>query len=253
MRRAAGRRPRLAAAGMVALVVGGCSEPLGPEPEPTPSARLVVVVASGRVAQGDVVYVDVTWVGHDGQTRPVPEPSLSVDDPSIAVVDGSGRLRAVATGTTTVRASAEGASGSTSVQVSADAARFALARYQGRALPVRIAADSVVWNGRIEYHEVYATSGDLELSGSGRPAYRLTIRYDEYDVRVVDGQRLETPRLFWREVDHGLITFDAAGDLGLTSELIAPLHHWAVPVRDGIRLDYRIPGTDDRLDLLFRR
>lgn len=220
---------------------------------PPASFRLVVTPETAVLAPGDIVGVDVVAVDGTGRPVPVGPVSLTTDDPTVAVIDGTGRLRAVAAGATTLRGAAGGVAGRTEVTVRDALALFDLELRDRAPLPILVAADTVEWNGEKEYHEVFAASGMLALTGGTRPRYEVFIRFEEYDIRLVGGERLATSRLTWNEYDRGTVDYDAAGDLSLTSELVAPLHHRAVPVAGGFRVDFRIPGSDTQLELFYRR
>lgn len=243
-------RGRRTTVGVALLFASACSElPTAPPA----SFRLVVTPESSVLAPGDIVGVGVVAV--DGAGRPVlvGPVTLTTDDPTVAVIDGTGRLRAVAAGGTTLRGAAGGVAGRTEVTVHGTRALFDLELLDRAPLPVQVAADTVEWNGEKEYHEVFAASGMLALTGGTRPRYEVFIRYEEYDIRLVGGERVATPRLTWNEYDRGTVDYDTAGDLSLTSELVAPLHHRSVPVAGGFRVDFRIPGSDTQLELFYRR
>lgn len=232
------------------LLEVGCSDH---SVAPGPSARLVLRAEVNALSAGDIVLVDVVAVDERGNPVSVGPVTLTTDDPAVAVVDGSARLRAVSVGKTTLRGDADGVVGHAEVDVLAASALLELGLLGGEPLPVLIAADTVEWNGESEYHEVFAASGALSLTGGAQPRYELTVRYEEYDVRLVEGRRSATLRLEWSEYDRGLVAYDASGDLGMTSELIAPLHHRSEPVGGGFIVDFRIPGSDERLELFYRR
>lgn len=232
------------------LLGGGCSDhPVAPRP----SLRLVLTAEVDVLSAGDVGHVDVVAVDERGHPVSVGPVTLATNDPAVAVVDGSARLRAVSVGKTTLRGDADGVVGHAEVEVLAASAHLELALLGDERLPVLIAADTVEWNGESEYHEVFAASGALSLTGGPQPRYELAVRYEEYDVRLVDGRRSAALRLAWSEYDRGLVTYYPSGDLDMTSELIAPLHHRSVPVGGGFIVDFRIPGSDERLELLYRR
>lgn len=206
-----------------------------------------------RLNQGDVVTVPVRLEGTGGRNivgRPV---TLSIADPAVAVVDPSGRVRAVGPGATTLRAVAEGVMATVPVEVAAASAALTLSRVGEGRLPLRVSADTVEWNGAREYHEVWVEGGRLRLTGGTRPGYELDIRYVQYEVRTVDGRRELRPRMTTWEFDRGVVRYDARGDLLMTSELFSPLSHTAVPSAQGVSVRYRIPGTDERLELFYRR
>ena len=204
-------------------------------------------------APGDVAVLGIRVRGEGGRDvtgRPV---TLSSDDPSVAVIDASGRLRAVSVGTTTIRASAEGTEGTARVDVAGGQATLSLSRVDDGRLPLLVAGDTVSWNGAREYHEVLVEGGELRLSGGTTPRYAIDIRYAEYHVTGPAGGRTYTLRATWRERDFGVVQYDARGDLLMTSEFISPLHHTAEAVSGGVRVRFRVPGEDSYLNLLYRR
>lgn len=232
------------------LLAVACSDPAA---APDNNVRLVLTPDTAVVAAGDIVHVQVAAFDEDGRPVLIGPVTLTTDHPAVAAIDGSARLRAVSAGRTILRGNAGGVIGSTEIEVLAAPALFELELYQRAALPVLVAADSVEWDGKKEFHEVFVVSGALALTGGVRPRYEILVRHQEYDVRVVDGQRTATLRLAWNEYDRGTVDYDAAGDLAMTSDLIAPLHHQSFPVAGGFKVDFRIPGSDDRLELFYRR
>ena len=240
--------PRAAVALM--LLAAACSDPAA---APDHTLRLLLTPDTAILAAGDIVHIRVDAVDEDGRPVSIGPVTLTTDHAAVAVIDGSARLRAVSTGRTILRGDAGGVIGSTEIEVLPAPALFELELYQRTALPVLVAADSVEWDGEKEFHEVFAVSGALALTGGARPRYEILLRHEEYDVRFVDGQRTATLRLAWNEYDRGTVEYDAAGDLAMTSELIAPLHHQSFPVAGGFMVDFRIPGSDDRLELFYRR
>lgn len=249
-RRQPPRALRLAVALLVATATGACAgDPASPEPR----LRLELTPETAVLAAGDIVRVTAVVVDADGTPVPVEPVALSTDDPSVAAIDAASRLRAVSPGRTLLRGAAGGLAGSVEIEVLAAPALFELERFEGGELPVVVAADSVDWNGEREYHEVIVASGAYALAGGSQPRYELLIRYEEYDVRDVGGKRSASLRLRWNEYDRGTIAYDARGDLEMTSEIFAPLHHRSASVSGGFVVDFRIPGTDERLDLFYRR
>lgn len=237
---------------LILLAVAACDDAGTTAPGPVPFT-VTVTPETGVLAPGDVVLVDITV--RDDRGRPVTGPTftLATDDPSVAVVDGAGRVRALAPGVTRLRASVPGLEGWARVEVVATPRVLHLARYEGGALPLLVHADSVYWNGEPEYHEVYVTGGSMTLTGAPQPRYEMRVRYEEFAVYHEGGQRVEVPRATWSEYDRGLVGYDARGDLAMTSEYISPLHHLGEPSPGGLAVQYRVPGTDLRLDLFYRR
>lgn len=232
------------------LLVTGCSDqPAAPDAY----VRLVLTVEADVLAAGDIMQIEVVVEDEDGTPVSVGPVTLTTDHPAVAVVDASKRLRAVSAGRTTLRGAAGGVVGSMEVEVLSAPARFELELLDGAPPPVLVAADTVEWNGEKEFHEVFAASGSLSLTGGAQPRYELLVRYEEYDVRFVEGERTATLRLGWNEYDRGTVDYDASGDLGMTSELVAPLYHRSIPLAGGFLVDFRIPGSDERLELFYRR
>jgi len=216
--------------------------------------QVTVLPGTLQLARHEIRLVGVRVQGQGGRDIMGRVVTITSDNPAVALIDPSGRVRAVNPGTTLVRATADGVSGTAQVEVTADDAVLTLSRIGGARLPLLVAADSVTWNGVREYHEVYAELGQLKLSGAAQPRYELDIRYAEYNVITAPGgQRTLELRLTSREFDRGIIQYDARGDLSMISELISPLSHTASPTSDGFLVRFRIPGDDEILDLLYRR
>lgn len=206
------------------------------------------------LSAGDVVFFEVRALGEGQRSVRGRATTLVSNDPAVAVVDPSGRLRVVAPGRTTISAVVDGVAGSAPVTVGDSVTRIPLAFVGGVKLPIFVAADSVVWDGVAEYHEVYLETGSLQLSGAPQPRYMTMLRYREYAV-VDDGAGGTTrlPRLGWLERDWGIVEYDALGNLAMTSELTAPVAHVARVEPAGFAMRYRIPGGDSYLELFFRR
>lgn len=206
-----------------------------------------------RVDRGDIVPLGVHVQGQGGRTvlgRPV---TLVADDPSVAVIDAAGRVRAVGAGVTTLRATADGIAGTLRLEVLATNAVLQLTHSGQTRLPMLVYADSVLWDGVREYHEVYLETGQLTMLGGVQPRYEITVRYVEYDVRMVNGRRQTMVRTAQGSYDRGIVGYDARGDLLMTSEYISPLRHTASAESGGVRVRFRIPGDDEVLDLFYRR
>jgi hypothetical protein len=183
--------------------------------------------------------------------------TFTSDDTLVAAVGGIGYLpdyvRAMGAGSTTLRASVEGVSGTATVAVVNADTTYALTQYNGSPLPVLIAADTVTINGVKEFDEVDAESGTFVVSGVLQKRYQIDVRYTQYHVIRMGDSVSREPRFAQREFDRGVFTVFDNGSLVMTSEYIYPLVHTAVPVDDGFLVHYRIPGDDSFLDLRYRR
>lgn len=218
-------------------------------------AVLNVQVLPGEItlARGEIRPVGVKVEGQGGRIVPGRLVSITSDDPAIVTIDPAGRARAVSPGVTMVRATADGVSGAARVVVTAENVTLILSRNGSARLPLLVASDSVTWNGVRELHEVYMESGQLELSGTMQPRYQIEVRYAEYRVINANGARALQLVTTSREYDRGVVAYDSRGDLMMTSDYISPLAHTASPENGGLRVRFRIPGSDEYLDLLYRR
>lgn len=218
------------------------------------SVQLVTILpATLQLGTGDVVVLGIRVQGEGGRDALGRLVTISSDDPAIASIDLAGRVHAVAPGTTTIRAIAEGVTAVATVEVRAEHAALSLSRVGGARLPMLVAADTVSWNGAREYHETFIEGGDLVLTGGAAPRYAIKVKYAEYHVTGPAGSRNYALRLTWAETDFGVVEYDTRGDLRMISEYIAPLQHSASGVSGGIAVRFRIPGDDAHLDLFYRR
>lgn len=214
---------------------------------------VTVLLQAPSIGRGDVMPIGVRADGPGGRLVLGRLVTLSSDNPNIVSIDASGRARALAVGTATIRATADGVSGTAQVVVTANDVQLDLSRYNGGRLPLLVGADSVMWSGVKEYHELYAETGYFRLSGQLQLRYNFQVRVVEYNVVTTNGQRRFELRVIHNETDRGLVAYDARGDLQLTSEIFYPLSHTVIPVGGGMDMRYRIPGTDEHLQLTFRR
>jgi hypothetical protein len=215
--------------------------------------QVAVLGVPDTLASGDVALFGVRVRGEGGRDVLGRLVTLASSNPAVALIDPSGRVRAVGAGTATISATVDGVIGTSKVVVAANAAVLTLRDLAGNRLPTLIAADSVSWSGVREYHEVYLESGRLQLSGGATPRYVTEIHYAEYAVSTVGGQRRMELRAAWDDRDRGLVHYDARGDLALTSEVVWPLSHVASGILNGFSMQYHLAGTDDVLSLFFRR
>jgi len=200
------------------------------------------------LGQGDRVITgrSVTYTSDDTLVAVVGSPDN--------VIGAPGFLIAVGPGSTTIRASADGVTGTTRVNVVIADTTFSLTEYNFAPVPVLIAADSVLFNGVPEFDEVYAEAGTLVRSGLLQPRYTLEVRYSQYRVTRTGTTVQRELRFQQREFDRGVVTTKADGNLSMLSELIGPhLEHTAFRESDGFRVHFQIPGDDLFLDLTYRR
>lgn len=206
-----------------------------------------------ELSPGDITPVGVRLEGAGGRLVTGRAVTITSDNPAVASIDAAGRVRAVSAGTATIRATADGVSGTARVNVGLGATELNLNRLDGAPLPILVAADSVDYFGTREWHEVYVEGGTLQLSGGAQPRYAVSVRYVEYAVFTTNGQRTMIVRNITHEADRGVVSYDARGDLSMVSEIVSPLSHTAIPVSGGFQVRFRIPGDNQVLDLFYRR
>jgi Bacterial Ig-like domain (group 2) len=215
--------------------------------------KVTLLPSAAWLALGEVMVLGVKLEGDGGRRVIGRAVTLSSDNPAVASIDAAGRVHAHSAGRVTLRATADGVSGTTEVEVRDLNAVLELRSVDGSRLPLLVAADTVTWNGEREYHEVFIELGRLTLTGNPTPRYAVFIRYVEYVVTGPVGQRTYVRRNAWSENDHGLVTLDARGDYVFTSEYIHPLQHTGIPDGNGVQMRFRIPGSDTHLQLAFRK
>jgi hypothetical protein len=224
--------------------------------------RVDLTPVSLSLGRGDRVQVSARILGQGDRAITGRTVTFTSDDTLVAVIGSPdnvigapGFLIAVGPGSTTIRASVDGVTGTAPVGVVIADTTFALAEYNGSPLPVLVAADTVMFNGVPEFDEVYAESGTLVLSGLLQLRYQLDVHYSQYHVIRTGNTVTRELRLQGaREFDRGLVTVVANGSLSMLSEFIGPrLEHTAALEPDGFLVHYRIPGDDSFLDLRYRR
>ena len=218
----------------------------------TPVQHVAVLLPASTLTLGDVLVVGVRVDGPGGRVVTGRAVSITSDNPNVASIDASGRVRALTAGVANIRATADGVTGSAQILVSNETTTLNLSKLDGNALPRFIAGDTIMVNGRSEYHEVYLESGTFSLAGMPL-RYDISLRLAEYNVVIVNGRRELQLRLPQTQRDRGVVAFDHRGDLLLTSEVVAPLNHFVSPISGGMQMTYRIAGTDDTMQLFFRR
>ena len=251
-----------ARAAFVLITVGpiACSDAAAPRPV-EPTLRVELSPRTMNLGRGDRVQVAARVLGQGDSVITDRRVTFNSDDPGVAIIGSPdnviaapGFLIAVGPGSTTIRASVDGVTGTALVSVVIADTTFALSQYNGSPLPVLVAADSILVNGVKEFHEVYAESGTLVLSGLMQLRYRLDVRYSQYHV-IRTGETVRRELRFQSgEFDRGISTVEPNGSLAMLSEFIGPrLEHTAAVQADGFLVHYRIPGDDSFLDLRYRR
>ena len=110
----------LLAAALLALAVGACGDGTTDPPSPDPPRATTVTVApeaAEMTALGDTVQLAATVRDQNGQAMSGVTVAWTSGDPSVATVQASGLVKAVANGTATVTAAAGSVSGTASVTV----------------------------------------------------------------------------------------------------------------------------------------
>ena len=187
--------------------------------------------------------------------------TFTSDDTLVAVVYGpipstsTGFLIAVGPGSTTIRARADGVTGTAQVGVAVFDTTFSLTHYQGAPLPALADKGSIIADGEELFFEIYADSGTLVLSGLLQERYELDVEYSYYRL-IGSGDAVEREHLLTYRAQHdaGVVTVGADGPLSMLSELIGPhLEHTATLQGDDYLVHYRIPGEASFLDLRYER
>lgn len=222
--------------------------------------RVELTPGTLNLGRGDRLQVSARVLGQGDRVITGRSVTFTSDDSLVAVIGspgnvigGPGFLIAVGPGSTTIRASVDGVTGTAHAGVVIADTTFALSQYNGSSLPVLIAADTILFNGVPEFDEVYAESGTLVLSGLMQLRYQLDVRYSQYHVVRTGNTVSRELRFQQRDFDRGLATVGPNGNLAMTSEFIFPLDHTAAVQPDGFQVHYRIPGSDAFLDLRYRR
>ena len=210
-----------------------------------------LVITARAVGQGGRQITDrpVTFMSDDTLVA-IAVGLASSDDPSSALVI------AVGAGSTTIRATADGVTGTATVGVVALDTTFSLTQYSGSPLPVLVETDTIVADADTLVYEVYADQGTLVLSGLLQRRYELDQTYGVYRViRMADPAEREFVVRIRGEHDRGVVVSARPnGSLSMVSEIIGPhLEHTATHWADGYLVRYRIPGEDEQLDLGYSR
>lgn len=219
--------------------------------------RVEVAPKTLRLGRGDLSTLAALVFGQGDRAITGRTITFTSDDTLVVAVGGVGYppnyLRATGPGSTMIRASVDGVTGTAPAEVVNADTTFALTQYNGSPLPVLIAADTVTIDGKKEFDEVYAESGTFVESGVLQRRYQIDVRYTQYHVTRTADSVTREPRFAQREFDRGVFTAFENGSLVMTSEWIYPLVHTAAPEADGFLVHYRIPGDDSFLDLRYVR
>lgn len=225
--------------------------------------RVELTPGTLSVGRGDRVPVAARIVGQGERTITGRTVTFTSDDSLVAIVPGpasigainTGLLIAMGPGSTTIRGSVDGVTGTAHVGVVIADTSFVLTHYNGSPLPVLVAADSVAIDGVKEFDEVYVDTGTFVLSGLIQERYRLDVRFSQYHViRTGDTVRRELRFRGAGEFDRGVVTVGASGSLAMLSEFIGPhLEHAAALQSDGYLVHFRVPGDDVFWDLRYKR
>ena len=234
---------RLAALAAGAFI-GGCSYDSSTYLPPPSPVTVTLIGLPDTLAAGDIAVFGVRVQDTAGNAVPQPALTITSSDSAVAVVDGSGRVRGVAGGVVTIRASALGGSTAATLVVTGGPAVFQLQHFGGALVPELVEIDTVRFSdGTSEIRDLYLDGGTLTLSGGPHPSYQTTLHYAEYAVTVDDaGQHLVLDGT--HDVrDQGFVSYDARGDLSLTS-LLPDLTESASAGPAGFEVLYRYSASD---------
>ena len=235
---------RLAALAAGAFI-GGCSYDSSTYLPPPSPVTVTLIGLPDTLAAGDIAVFGVRVQDTAGNAVPQPAVTITSSDSAVAVVDGSGRVRGVASGVVTIRASALGGSTAATLVVTGGPAVFRLQHFGGALLPELVEIDTVRFSdGTSEIHDLYLDSGTLTLSGGPRPTYQTTLHYGEYVVTVDGaGQQHLVPDGTHDARDQGFVSYDVRGDLTLTS-LLPDLTESGSAGPGGFEVLYRYSASD---------
>jgi hypothetical protein len=203
---------------------------------------------------GDILVFSVRVQGDGGRDLLGHQVVLASSDTNIALIDASGRVRAVSAGAATVTAAVDGVVGAAPIVVASQSAELQLLRLGGAPVPTLISEDSAASNGAGESREVFLEGGTLQLSGGAEPRYQTVLHYAEYSVSVdIEGQRHVVLASTFDVHDAGSVRYDARGNLTMASDSTANLTQSASPEAGGFLVQYRKTSSDSASTLLFSR
>ncbi|MEP6494481.1 MAG: Ig-like domain-containing protein [bacterium] len=208
--------------------------------QPLKVSQVSLLGLPDTLGSGDISPFGVRVQGPGGRDIVGREVKLASSNSAVALIDPSGRVRAVAPGTATVSATVDGVAGTTPVVVSAEPAELHLRRSDGKPVPALVEGDSGLFNGAVEYREIYLESGLLHLTGGAQPGYQTTLHYAWYVVTFdANGQRHFVFKSALDMTDHGSVHYDSHGDLVMTSEAESDISHDASVETGGFTMRYR--------------
>lgn len=223
---------------------------------PIATLPVVAVTISGGafgIAVGDMRTLGIAVTGPAGRHVLGRIVTITSDNPNVAVIDAAGRVRGAGEGVTIVRATAEGVQGQVQVTVAGNDVHFDLASWNGNAVPFALDSGWVEWDGVQHFHVVRADSGSFRLHGSNPGRWELRLRIMEYRATGEGAGRTLTPMLAQNLTDHGLVSYDARGDLVLDSEVFGVAAQWGALTNVGARLRYRMPGGPEVIEFVLVR
>jgi hypothetical protein len=220
-------------------------------PETIDMGRTDHVPVTARVlGQGDraITGRTITFASDDTLVAVFTGPAvIGSTDSEVLVAEGAG--------STTIRASVDGVTGTAHVAVAVVDTTLALTALNGSPIPLLVMEDSLLVNGETEFFEEYVDAGALVLSGLLQKRYEIEVRSSIYQVfGTGDTARRELRFQGITEHDAGLATAGESGNLTMVSEVVGPrLEHTATVEPDGYLVRYQIPGTISHLDLRYVR
>lgn len=170
--------PLLVAALILVLASACGSDDGGPVDPGLPEAVASVAIQPGEVSLyygpegGDTRQLSAVVTGTSGSTLTGRVVTWSSDDPGVATVDGTGRVEAVGEGTTTIRATVEGTTGSVQVASTYD-----------RVVGIDLPSEASLILGRLR-GETRALEPSIRLL-SGRPSVGRTLTWSSSDETAV--------------------------------------------------------------------
>ncbi|MEP6731185.1 MAG: Ig-like domain-containing protein [bacterium] len=233
---------------VLAVAIAACSSDSSTTPSTTLThvSQVSILDLPDTLGLGDISPFSVRVQDRNGQDLAGLHIELASSNPGVALIDPSGRVRAVTAGTTVITATVDGVAGTSSLVVSAEPALLTLRRSDGKPVPTLVEGDSGLANGVVEYREIYLESGHLTLTGGDQPTFETTLHYAWYVVTFdANGQRHFALKSTLDTQDHGAVHYDVHGDLVMTSAVETDISHDASVETGGFTMRYRfLPNTN---------